>query len=89
MWVFQEEVLGTLEFSSTDSIPSGFCNQQLQGLIFLALEPLAGGPGMGLELLASKISLPTFYLPHLDVGPACSMSLPLLPVWMGVVSLIP
>ena len=36
------ELLGTLEVSSTDSIPTGFCNQKLWGLIFLALESWAG-----------------------------------------------
>ena len=45
-------------------------------------------PGMGLGLLAPKMSLPNFYPPHVDVEPACSMSLPLLPVWMDVLSLI-
>ena len=55
----------------------------------LALEPWAMGPGVGLGLLAPKISLPNFYPPHVDVGPAHSMSPPLLPVWTDVVSLIP
>ena len=52
-------------------------------------EPWAGGPGVGLGLLAPEISLPYFYPPHEDVGPARSTSLPFLPVWMDVVSLIP
>ena len=43
---------------------------------------------MGLGLLALEISLLNFYPPHVDVGPACSASAPLLPVWMNVVSLI-
>ena len=38
--------------------------------------------------LASVISPLNFYLPYVDVGPACSTSLPLLPVWMDVISLI-
>ena len=46
-------------------------------------------PGVVLGLLAPKIPLPDFYPPHLDVGPAYSVSAPLLPVWMDVVSLIP
>ena len=45
--------------------------------------------GVGLGLLAPKISLPNFYPPHVGMGPARSLSLPLLPVWVDVVSLIP
>ena len=39
------------------------------GFIFLALEPWAGGPIVGLGLLIPKISLPYFYPPHVDVDP--------------------
>ena len=46
--------------SSTDSIPSGFCNQKFWGLIFLAQESWAGGPGVGVGLLTPKICLPNF-----------------------------
>ena len=70
------------------TIPTGFCSQKLQGLIFLALETQIGGPGVGLELPTPAISLPNFYPRHVDVGPASSTSLALLPVWMDVVSLI-
>ena len=49
---------------------------------------LGWGPGMVLGLLALEVSLPNFYSPHVDVGPAHSKSLPLLPVWMDVVSVI-
>ena len=38
--------------------------------------PGLGGPGVGLGLLAPEISLLNFYLPHMDVGPARSMSAP-------------
>ena len=79
---------GAPEVSSNDSVPAGFCSQKLEGLIFLALEPWAGGPGVGLGLLVPKISLLNFYQPNVDMGPACCTSLPLLPVWMDVVSLI-
>ena len=89
MWVLYEELLGAPEISSTDSIPTGFCSQKLWGLIFLALEPWAGGPGVGLGLLAPEISLPILYPTHVDLGPALSASVPLLPAWMDVVSLIP
>ena len=44
---------------------------------------------MELGLLGPKISLLYFYPPHIGVGPTPSMSVPLLPVWMEVVSLIP
>ena len=36
--------LGTPEVSFTNSISADFCNQKLWELIFLALEPWAGGP---------------------------------------------
>ena len=89
MWVPQEELLRAPAASSTDSIPTGFCSQKLWGLIFLALEPGDGGLGVGLGLLTPDISHPNFYLPHVDVRPARSMSPPLLSIWMDVVSSIP
>ena len=39
-----------------NSIPAGIFSQELWGLIFLALETWAEGPGMGLGLLAPEIS---------------------------------
>ena len=87
MWVPQEEVVRAAASSSTDSISAGFCSQKLWRLIFLALEPWVGGPGMDLGLLVLKISLPNFI--HVGVGPAWSASAPLLPVRMDVVSSIP
>ena len=77
------------EVSSTNPVPDGFCIQKLWELIFLALEPWAWGPGVGLGPLAPEISLLNFYPPHVGEGPAHSMSVPLLPVWMDVISLIP
>ena len=50
---------------------------------------LGWGPGVRLGLLSPMISLSNFYLPHVDVGPACSTSAPLLQAWIDVVSLIP
>ena len=70
----------TPEVSSTDSIPTGFCSQKLWGLTFLALEPWTVGPSVGLGLLTPEISLVNFYPPHVGVGPAHSVSPPLLPV---------
>ena len=83
MWVPQEGLIRAPAASSTDSVPASFRNQKLWGLIFLALEPWAPGPGLGLGLLVPKISLPNFCPPHVDVGLAHSTSLPLLQVrWM-------
>ena len=58
-------------------------------LIFLTLEPWAGGPVVGLGFLAPQITFLNFYPPHVGMGPALSVALPLLPVMMDVVSLIP
>ena len=49
---------------------------------------LGWGPDMGLEFLTPKISLLNFYLLHIGYGPAHSLSVPLLPDWMDVISLI-
>ena len=38
-------------------------------------------PGVGLGLFTPEISLLNFYPPHMDVGPAHSVSLPLLDRW--------
>ena len=40
--------------SPSASVPSGFYSQNLQGLLFLALEPRAGQPGVGLGPLAPQ-----------------------------------
>ena len=45
-------------------------------------------PSVGQGLLAPETSLLNICPPHVDVGPAHSVSGPLLPVWMDVVSLI-
>ena len=52
------------------ALPSDVCSQKLWGLSFLALEPSAPGPGVGLGLLTPEISLPNFYPPHVGEGPA-------------------
>ena len=88
MWGPQEELLRAPVPSSTDSTPTGFHSQVLWGLIFLALESWAGGPEVDVALFTPEISLWNFYPPYVVVGPARSESLPLLPVWMDVVSLI-
>ena len=83
-----KELLGTLEFSSTDSIPEGFYNQKLWRLTFMALLP-CWGVWCGAGLLALEISLPNFYPPHVDVGQPVPHLRPPLLVWMNVVSSIP
>ena len=45
-------------------------------LIFLAVEPWAGSPGVGLGLLAPQIFLLNIYPLHVNVGPAYSISFP-------------
>ena len=67
--VSYKELLQAPEVSSTDSIPTDFCSQKLWGLIFLALEPWAEGPGVWLGLCTPQISLLSFYLLHVDVVP--------------------
>ena len=44
---------------------------------------------VGLGFLPPKISLLNLYLRHMGEQPARSVSAPLLPVWMDVLSLIP
>lgn len=76
-------------------IPTHFYIQKSQGLLFLALDPWAAGPGLGLgpslsrEHLHSQDTSPEFHLPH-GVGPACSVSPPFLPVsmWLLLKSLV-
>ena len=63
------------------TIPAGFYSQKLGGLLFLVLEPWAGGlvwdhdPLLLRRDLRGQDILPDFYLPHMGVGPACSVSL--------------
>ena len=49
---------------------------------------LGWGPDVELRLLAPEISLLNFYPPHVGEGTVHSMSVPLLPVWVDMVSLI-
>ena len=86
---FQRNCLGLQQFLPPTQSLLFFFSPKSWEFIFLALEPWAEGPVVGLGLLTPDISLPNFYPPHVDVGPAHSASQLLLPVWMGVVSLIP
>ena len=63
VWVSQEELLKALAASSTNSVCTGFCSQKCGDLSSWHWNPGLGFPGMGLRLLAPKISLPNFY-PH-------------------------
>ena len=66
---------GTPEVYSSGGLnPHWFLQPEVGRLIFLALEPWAGGFGVGLGLITPEISRPNFYPPHMDVGPACLTS---------------
>ena len=85
MWVLEEELLGALDVSSMDSIPAGLAARSCGDSFSWRWSPGVGGAGVGLGLLAPETSLQSFYPPHVDVGPAHSTSVPLLPVWMDMV----
>ena len=58
---FKRNCQGVQKFLfSTVSIPTSFYSQKLGRLLFLALEPWAVGPGVGLGPVAPKISLLIF-----------------------------
>ena len=86
---FKSNYLGLQKFLPLTQSRLSFAARIYGDLISLALEPWAGGPGVGLGLLLLEIALPNFYPPRVGVGPAWSSSPPFLPVWMDVVSLIP
>ena len=65
---FKGNCLGLQKFLPPTQSTLFFCSQKLWRLIFLALEPWAGVPCVGLGLLALKISLPNFYPPLVDMG---------------------
>ena len=59
--IFKRNCLGFQKFlSSTALIPTGFYSQNLWRFILLALEPWAGGPGVGLGPFTPEISLQIF-----------------------------
>ena len=64
--------------------PWWFLQPEVVGMCLPGARTLGGGPRLGLGLLTSEISLPSFYPLRVDVGPACFTSSPLLPVWMDV-----
>ena len=90
-WVWVSLSVGSLRGTAWDSRSffhrlgsCCFLQPEVMGTFLPGIEPWAGWPGIGLGLLTPVISLPSFYLPHIRVGPACSAFLPLLPVWMDV-----
>ena len=88
MGSLRETALGSRSFFYQLN-PHWVLQLEVVGIYLLGTETLGWGTWGGLRLLAPKISLLNFYLLHVDVGPAHSASVPLLPVWMDVVSLIP
>ena len=91
--------------SSAALNPTGFYSQKLWGFIFLVLESWAVCSGLGLGLLAPKVSLPIFIhhmwmwvvfstatisiTLHLQAFQPISVTLLPLPVWVNVASLNP
>ena len=65
--------------SSITSIPMGFYSQKFWRLIFLVLEPWAGGPGMDPH---SEDIPPNFHLSHMGIGPPYSLC-PSYQFWCG------
>ena len=88
---FKKKCLGLQKLlSSSASISAGFYSQKLWELLFLALEPWAGGPGCGAgtpllrqELCSCDIP-PDFYQPQVGVGPAYWESLLLLSFFKSI-----
>ena len=80
---FKGNYLGLQKFLS----PSWFLQAGVIGTSLPDTRALGWGAWLGLGLLTPEISFPNFYPTHMYVGPACSTSVPLLPVWMDVVSL--
>ena len=58
--------------------PHWFLQPEIVGTYLLGTGTLGWGPGVGLECLASEISLLNFYPPHVGVGPVYSASVSLL-----------
>ena len=90
VWEFYKSsrnFLGLQKFLPLTQSPLVFVARSFGDLSSWHWNPGLRGPE-GQRLLDPEIALLNFYLPPVDVEPACSASLPLLPVWMDVVSLI-
>ena len=70
-------------------MPTGFCSQKLWRLIFLALEPWAGGPTVGLGPLTLEIPLLNFYLPYVGEEQPVPTSLDVCGFFNSVVVRLP
>ena len=87
--LFKRNCLGFQQFVSLTQSPLVFADRIYGDLSSWHWIP--GPRSLVLGWGSSLLRYPplNFYPPHMDVGPASSVSLPLLPVWMDVVSLIP
>ena len=88
-WFFKGNCLGLQQFHLLTQSLLVFCSQKLCGLIFLALEQYVEVLVWGPWLLGPEIALRRFYPLHMNVGPAHSVSVLLLPIWMDVVVRLP
>ena len=88
MQLLQEELLGTPEVSSTDSIPTGFWQPEVMGIYLPGTGALGRGAWYEAGTPSSQDISPEFVSPTCQCGTSQSASVPLLPVWMYVVSLI-
>ena len=71
------------------TISAGFHSQKFWGLLFPALEPWCGARTPCSLVDLSSQTIPSDFEPlHLSVGPTPFASLPLLPVWMWLLSYV-
>ena len=84
-WVWVSPCMGSLRGMVWNSRsffhwhnPHWFLQPEVMGTYLSGTGTLGWGPGVGLGFLTPQISLLNFYPPHVSVGPACSMSFPLL-----------
>ena len=68
--------------------PHWFLQPEVVGTYLPGTGTLGWGPGVGMGLLTPEISFLNFYPPHAGERLVHSASVPLLPFWMGAVSLI-
>ena len=74
---FKRNCFGLQKFLPLAKSPLVFAARSC-GDLFYGVGTLCWGSDVGLGLLAPEISLPNFCLPHMGVGPTCSVSEPLL-----------
>ena len=90
MQALLEELPGAPDVSVFHSLnPHWFSQPEVMGTYLPGTGTLGWGSLCGAGTPCPEISLLNSYPPHVcGDGPACSESVPLLPVWMDVVSLI-